>query len=122
MGPNGSCRYFIAIFFAVIYAGFAISYLVFCLPNLPHLYPESYHFHILISVFILPWPWVVVFKLHFMDPGWITAENVESYLQVYPYDRVLYNRHICHTQRIPVPARSRFCQYTRKRVAYFFDC
>jgi hypothetical protein len=62
---------------------------------------------------------VVVCALHFMDPGEITPENVEAYLEDYPYDDVLYTRRICFSQKIPIPARSRYCRYTHKRVAYF---
>jgi hypothetical protein len=119
LGPGGRCRYFIAIFFAAIYTGFAVSYFAYCFPNLGELYPESARAHRAFSVFVLPWPWVIVAVLHFMDPGEVTPDNVESYLESYPYDGVLYARRICPTQKIPIPARSRYCRYTHKRVAYF---
>jgi hypothetical protein len=120
MGPSGRCRYFTFFFFVAIYSGFAISYFLLCVPNLPLICPESYSFHVLLSVFVLPLPWIVVAICHFIDPGEVTARNVESYIEKYPYDNVLYKRQICRTLLVPAPARSRYCQYTKKRVAYFF--
>jgi hypothetical protein len=105
------------VFFFVIYSGWAIAYFYLCFPNLPFIYPNSYFVHQFMSILVLPLPWIVFVVLQFIDPGWVTAENVESYLQVYPYDNVLYSRLICPTLRIPIPARSRFCRYTNKRVA-----
>jgi hypothetical protein len=87
-------------------------------PDLPFIFPESYKFHAFMAFFVLPWPWVIVITLHYLDPGSITKTNVESWLKAYPYDNILYSRTICDTLKIPVPARSRFCKFTQKRIAY----
>jgi palmitoyltransferase len=113
------CRYAIIIFYYVIYVFFIVSYLFACYPFLDLLHPTMLHVHQFLSFFVLPWPWVVVVLLRFMDPGQITDENVESYLRAYPYDDVLYSRNFCRTLRIPVVARSRFCRYTHKRIARY---
>jgi hypothetical protein len=41
---------------------------------------------------VLPWPWIAVAILQCIDPGEVTPDNVESYLERYPYDTVLYRR------------------------------
>jgi hypothetical protein len=60
-----------------------------------------------------------VIALQRLDPGRITAANVESYLIIYPYDNVLYFNRFCKTLNIPIPARSRYCRFTRQRVARY---
>lgn len=120
MGPKGKCRYFIAIFFYVIYMIFCISFFSCCYPNLEKIHPNTYKFHKFFSLFVLPWPWVIFIYLQFADPGEITDENVESYLKIYPYDNVIYYPALCPTLKIPVVPRSRYCKYTNKRVAYVF--
>jgi hypothetical protein len=57
--------------------------------------------------------------LQFYDPGVITRENVNSYLALFPYDRTLYAPKFCRTLLIPAVARSRFCQYTDRRIAKY---
>lgn len=119
MGVNGPCRYFVIIFFMFIYAIFIAANMAYCYPYLKIIFPYHYEIAQFFSIFVLPWPWIIVIMLHFMDPGEITAENVESYLKAYPYDNVLYKRKICPTLKIPCPARSRYCKYTKKRIAKY---
>jgi hypothetical protein len=38
---------------------------------------------------------------------------------MYPYNNVLYARRICPSLGIPVPPRSRFCRFTRRRIARY---
>lgn len=119
MGVNGPCRYFVITFFFAIYVIFIAGYICHCYSYLPLIFPRYYGVARFFSIFVLPWPWVLVLVLHYMDPGEITAENVESYLKAYPYDNLLYKRKICPTLKIPCPARSRYCKYTRKRIAKY---
>jgi hypothetical protein len=119
LGPGGRCRYFIIAFYGTIYVYFILSYVLECYPVLPVLYPESYQIRRFLSFFVLPWPWLIVALLQVLDPGSITSRNVESYLKIYPYDNLLYERHFCRTLKIPVVARSRYCQHTQKRIARY---
>jgi hypothetical protein len=121
LAAGGCSRYFVVIFFGAIYSAFAASYLLLCFPNLPRVYPATPALHRFLSVFVLPWPWVSVAILRLVDPGEVTLANVESYLERYPYDGILYTRRLCPTLGIPAPARSRFCRYTNRRVAYFLN-
>lgn len=118
MGPNGKCRYLIAIFYYVIYMVFSVSFLFCCYPNLKEIHPTTYRFHKFFSLFVLPWPWVIFIYLQYADPGEITEENVESYLEIYPYDNAIYHPSLCPTLQIPVVPRSRYCRFTNKRIAY----
>jgi len=117
-GPNRCCRYCVVVFYYGIYIFFMASYLFDCYPFLEVLHPATYQIHKFLSFFVLPWPWIIVIALHAMDPGEITNENVESYLKIYPYDNVLYSPSFCRTLHIPVVPRSRYCRYSRKRIAF----
>jgi hypothetical protein len=119
MGEGGLCRYFIVSFYYLMFCFYGFVFLTRCYPYLEYYYPDTYHIHKFFLVFLVPWPWVMVVALHWSDPGRITPENVESYLQAYPYDNVLYGRTICDTLKIPAPARSRYCRFTNQRIAYF---
>ncbi|OHT02320.1 hypothetical protein TRFO_07138 [Tritrichomonas foetus] len=119
MGPKGPCRFFVAFFFYFIYMLFSLIYLINVYPNLYNIYgPESVELHKFLSIFVLPWPWVIFILFQFLDPGEIRNDNVESYLKIYPYDYVLYFPNLCPTLQIPVVPRSRYCRYTQKRIAY----
>jgi hypothetical protein len=103
-----------------MYISFIVSYMIEVSDNLPNLFPNTFEDHRFWSLVVLPLPWLLVAYFQFADPGSITSENVEHFLNVYPYDDVLYKRHFCRTLSIPAVARSRFCRYTERRVAYFY--
>jgi hypothetical protein len=117
LGRGGPCRYFIFGFYFVIYSFFIVVYLSCVDPNLKNLYAKHLALHRLLSYLVLPWPWVIFVLLQFYDPGEITRENVKSYIDLYPLDRVLYFPKVCPTLRLPVVARSRFCRYSERRIA-----
>ena len=118
VGKGGPCRYFIIIFFAIMYAALVVDYFVFTYPYLSVIYQYP-NLHRFLS-FVLPMiPWSIVIALQFIDPGVITADNVEGYLAKYPYDHVIYNEKMCPTDKIPVVPRSRYCGFTHRRVAKY---
>jgi hypothetical protein len=118
-GPAGRCKNAVICFYAFIYINFIIVYFRHVFPFIPHLFPNSTRYHSVMAFLVLPWPWIIVIALHYLDPGYITAENVESYLEIYPYDNVLFSRSFCPTLNIPVPPRSRFCRFRNKRVSRY---
>jgi hypothetical protein len=79
---------------------------------------EDSDFHIILSYLMLLIPWIFFFAFQCVNPGVINSSNVDSYLAAYPYDSVLYVPKMCPTDHIPVVPRSRYCRFTRKRVAY----
>jgi hypothetical protein len=60
-----------------------------------------------------------VLLFQFTNPGKITAENVDGYLKIYPYDSVIYHPAKCARLLIPAVPRSRFCLYTQQRIARY---
>lgn len=121
IGKGGPCYYFIFIFYITIYAGFVFAYVRFVHPQLQNVYKSHLEVHRVLTFLVLPWPWVLFVAFQFMDPGEITPKNVFSYIKKYPYDNVLYvEGKVCPTLHVPVVARSRYCRYTKKRIAYVF--
>ena len=120
LGPGGPCKYFVAVFFYVIYMGFALIYLFWVYPSLDKLY-TNVQFHRFFSIWVLPWTWVCFIIFQFADPGVINKKNVNAYLKKYHYDGVLYRPALCRTLNIPVVPRSRYDRYTNKRIAYVFS-
>ena len=53
------------------------------------------------------------------DPGVINASNLEAHYRAHPFDGVLYRPKECPTLGVTVPARSKFCNTTKRRVAKF---
>ena len=119
LGPGGPCRYFVAIFFYIIYTGFALTYLFCVYPKLDLIYTHP-KFHRFFSFWVLPWTWVCFFIFQVADPGVINKKNVIGYLKKYPYDGLIYEPGICRTQNIPIVPRSRFDRYTKRRIAYVY--
>jgi hypothetical protein len=117
-GPNGPCRYFVITFYALLYLLGILIYVRRVCPYLRHIYPIDFTLHSQLTFFVVPWPWLIIIFLRFYDPGTITRENVNSYLKEYPPDNVLYHPQICPTLKIPVPARSRYCRYSNRRIAF----
>jgi palmitoyltransferase len=119
IGVNGLLRYVLVLFDLVLYVIYGIAFFGRCYPHIAACYPDSYHIHIFVLFTLIPCPWIVILAFQFVDPGEITPENVDSYLNMYPYDNVLYVRRTCPTLNIPVPARSRFCRFSRRRIARY---
>lgn len=118
VGKNGPCRYFILVSFAILYGGLVLDFWIFTYPYLHYIY-KNMKVHTLIAILIAAFPWVIVIALQYMDPGVITSKNVINYLKKYPYDFVIYNHKTCRTLKIPVVPRSRYCNYTKRRVARY---
>jgi palmitoyltransferase len=119
MGQGGPCRYFIFIFYAILYSTFIACYTHFVHPSVPYIYSSHIALHRVLTFLVHPWPWLIVLFLQFYDPGVITRENVNSYIALFPFDSVLYPPQFCRTLLIPAVARSRFCQYTNRRIAKY---
>ena len=105
----------------IIYAIFIVVYVYYIHPQVKYIYPKHTQMHRYLTFLVLPWPWIIFIAFQYMDPGVITPTNVYSYMKKYPYDNVLYRQgKVCPTLHVPVVARSRYCRYTKRRVAYVF--
>ena len=118
-GEGGPCRYFVIIFFGLLYLILLTDYFLLTFPHLKYIYSNYLLIHQIFS-FIFPCvPWLITIALQYIDPGEITPYNVANYLRKYRYDHVIYNEKICPTLHIPAVARSRYCRYTHKRIAKY---
>lgn len=118
LGEGGPCKYFIAVFFVLFYIGMVLIYFIKVVSKFS-LYYKSPIFHQIFTACIVPWPLLIFFIIQRVNPGVITEDNVESYLEIYPYDNVIYKPHLCSVLKIPAVARSRYCKFTLKRVAKY---
>ena len=64
---------------------------------------------------VLPWPWILTIAFQYLDPGEITKQNVDGYLEIYKYDNNLYVPKTVGD--MPVVPRSRWCKYSNKMIA-----
>jgi hypothetical protein len=115
---TGGCRYLTVFFYLFAFVYLAGAYIAEVLPSAEFFLSDP-DFHLILSFALLLIPWVFFFAFQIADPGTITRSNVESYLSAYPYDSLLYRSKLCPTDGIPVVPRSRYCRFTRRRVAYF---
>lgn len=114
-------NYVIVVFFYCIYMFFIIVNLYSVFPKSDKLFSTPL-LHNFLSFALLPWPWVILIMLQFIDPGVINERNVESYLKIYPCDNQLYKTiYKCRATGLPVVPRSRYCKYTKRRIAYVLE-
>lgn len=72
-------------------------------------------FTVAITVFL---PYLFLYLACAADPGYITPENHEYYLSLYPYDHTLFRPgHVCRTCKLLKPARSKHCNLCKRCVA-----
>jgi palmitoyltransferase len=113
------CRYLIFLSYIALYGFCSFAYCYRIYPFFYIIYRGEADVHRALTQIVLPLPWVMVLVLHLVDPGEITRTNVKSYLEIYPMDNVLYTSKVCPTLHIPVVPRSRFCKYTKRRIAKY---
>ncbi|KAJ8661924.1 hypothetical protein O0I10_002255 [Lichtheimia ornata] len=98
---------FLQIFFMILTSGSIYLFLKYGLPHIPGIYLHSTH------LIIIPSQIVSLYLSYYMactvDPGTITAENVQQYLDHFKYDGLLYQPKQCSTCRLQKPARSKHC-------------
>ena len=112
-------RYLIIFFFYLIYLFFIFVNFCNVYPKADEIFKDS-SLYLYISILVLPFPWIFVIVLNCVDPGTITPTNVRSYLEIYPYDNVIYKPAVCKTTKLPVVPRSRDDRFTGKRIAFVF--
>ncbi|KAI8391478.1 DHHC palmitoyltransferase-domain-containing protein [Radiomyces spectabilis] len=99
---------FLQIFFISLSGASILLFLKFALPHIPNIYLSSMHRFVLIPGHIC-WLYISYYIICTADPGTITADNVQQYLDHYAYDYILYEPKQCRTCRLKKPARSKHC-------------
>ncbi|KAI9301599.1 DHHC palmitoyltransferase-domain-containing protein [Cunninghamella echinulata] len=92
-----------------------VGFLVFALPHVPGIYLSSFHLILIPSQII--WLYASYFIACKADPGTITEKNVNTYIDIFPYDGLLYTKKDCWTCNIPKPARSKHCPMCKSCIA-----
>lgn len=111
-------RYLVVVFYIIIYLFLGLIFIAEVVADMPS-FIENYAPHILTSFGLLPLPWLFFIIIQFKNPGIIDSTNVDAYLKRYPYDNVIYKPKECPTDHIPAVARSRFCRFTKHRIARY---
>ena len=102
-------------FDVVIYALFVGCHAYYVVPNITKVFGNAV-LHRLLPVVLVSLPWVMFFVCRMVDPGVITKENVDGYLELYEFDGCLYTPK--QVNGMPAVARSRWCRYTDRLIAY----
>lgn len=119
LGEEGSCRYFIFVFFIIIYSCFAVLYFYEVYPRI-HLIYKNVLLHKILSWILLPDTWIVTYIIRRENPGVIHKRNILSYLKIYHFDRVIYFPGLCGFTNLPIVPRSRYDKFSKRRIAYVF--
>ena len=103
-------------FDVVIYALFVGCHAYYVVPNISAVFGSHSVLHRVMPIVLVSLPWVMFFVCRMADPGVITKENVDGYLELYKFDGCLYTPK--EVNGIPAVARSRWCRYTDRLIAY----
>ncbi|KAI9499326.1 DHHC palmitoyltransferase-domain-containing protein [Zychaea mexicana] len=98
---------FLQIFFLFLTGGSIGLFLKYALPNIPGIYLHPVH------LYIIPAQILSLYASYYFacatDPGIVTKDNIQQFLDHYQYDGLLYEPKDCTTCHIPKPARSKHC-------------
>ena len=115
---NSPYRFTLLIIYFLVYHFITFLFFHYIFPSFTYIL-ENPDFHQMF-VFIVTWiPWIIVIIFQFVNPGIITDKNVDDFLRIYPYDKVLYYPAKCSHLSIPAVPRSRFCQFTNCRISKY---
>lgn len=115
---NTVFKYITMLFYSGIYSFFALTFLIKSYNCIDKVFSHPFLAYSA-AILILPWPWIILISLHHMDPGIITKENFKEYMDLYPFDGVLYKERYSDKEGFPIVARSHFCTFWNVRVAKY---
>ncbi|KAI7848997.1 DHHC palmitoyltransferase-domain-containing protein [Circinella umbellata] len=105
---------FLQIFFLILTGGSIGLFLKYALPHIPGPYLHPIH------LYIIPTQIVSLYVAYYIacssNPGIITKDNLQQFLQYYQYDGILYEPKECSTCQFQKPARSKHCSMCKACV------
>lgn len=118
IGKNGPFKHVFIFIYYITYHFIMIIFFITVFPNFKFIL-QNPEFHFIFTFIIMLIPWIIVLLFQFIDPGIINSKNVDDYLKHYPYDNVIYHPGKCSKLLIPSVPRSRYCIFTKKRIARY---
>jgi len=110
--------YLILLSYYTLYHLIAIVFLIKVYPSISEFVDRPEYYQMATYCLIIG-PWLVFIVLQIVDPGVINKDNVNFYMDLYPYDNIIYKKCLCKVFEIPAVARSRYCEFTQQRVARY---
>ncbi|KAI8093380.1 DHHC palmitoyltransferase-domain-containing protein [Halteromyces radiatus] len=106
---------FLQIFFILLTSVSIGGFLKHALPHIPGIYLHPIH------LYIIPFQIICLYISYYIactsDPGTVTEKNVQFYMDLFPYDGLLYTPKVCPTCHLPKPARSKHCSLCKTCVS-----
>eukprot|EP00928_Gymnodinium_smaydae_P066222 TRINITY_DN49261_c0_g1_i1.p1 TRINITY_DN49261_c0_g1~~TRINITY_DN49261_c0_g1_i1.p1 ORF type:complete len:382 (+),score=44.97 TRINITY_DN49261_c0_g1_i1:174-1319(+) len=112
-----TCNPLVQLFYLLIVGGGYIVFVYYGYPHLPNKYVGAEHKYAGFLVFlccISTW-----WKACRTDPGMVTPENVDNFLEHYKFDEIIFSAHECETCQLVKPARSKHCSLCNTCVCRF---
>jgi len=108
---------FLMIFYLFLIVGGYTTFLI----SLSHLVPNKFvgeeHWYIFLIFVVYDLAWF--YHVHRSNPGTVTKDNCENYIERFKYDYVLYFPKKCEKCNVLRPARAKHCYICNRCVARF---
>ncbi|KAH8548560.1 DHHC palmitoyltransferase-domain-containing protein [Umbelopsis sp. PMI_123] len=106
---------FLQIFFLFLLTGSIYLFFISGWKEVPGPFLSQFH------VYFIPLEILFTYGCYYTacaaDPGIITKENLQKYMDLYPYDGLIFEPRDCSTCKMPKPARSKHCSMCKGCVA-----
>ncbi|KAI8580959.1 hypothetical protein K450DRAFT_235446 [Umbelopsis ramanniana AG] len=106
---------FLQLFFLFLFTGSLYLFFISGWKEVPGPFLSQFH------VYFIPVEILFTYGCYYAacaaDPGIITKDNLQKYMDMYPYDGLTFEPRDCSTCKMPKPARSKHCSMCKGCVA-----
>ncbi|KAI9285897.1 DHHC palmitoyltransferase-domain-containing protein [Umbelopsis sp. AD052] len=106
---------FLQLFFLFLFTGSLYLFFISGWNEVPGPFLSQFH------VYFIPVEILFTYGCYYAacaaDPGIITKDNLQKYMDMYPYDGLTFEPRDCSTCKMPKPARSKHCSMCKGCVA-----